>query len=405
MKQKRKNGILHVALAILITLTACGHPSQDEAADAVASEARDAETIQQEATLSEDVAPEDATSNEEDTLTLIMVGDVLLHDPVEDAARDEEGNYNFDFLFEETKDEIASADIAIANQEVIIGGEELGVSGYPAFNAPYAIGDALTDAGFDVICHGTNHALDKGSAGIQNALTYWKEHHPKMVIAGINASQEEQNAIDIVEAKGMRVAILNYTYGTNGIPLPSDMPYAVNLLEEQQVISDLEAAEAQADFTVVCPHWGIEYQLEETAEQQRWAKLMVEHGADLIIGTHPHVIEPYEEVDGVPVYYSLGNFINWTSDSGTGIANRMVGGMAEITLERGGDGTVEVSDYGMKALVCHLTPGEQGIVAYPLSDYNETLAETNAIRNQDSSFSYSYCEDLCNQVWGEGRWK
>ena len=405
MKQKRRNGILLVALAIFILLPGCGKAQQEEAADAAASEARDAETIQQEATLSEDVAPEEDTSNEEDTLTLIMVGDVLLHDPVEDAARDAEGNYNFDFLFEETKDEIASADIAIANQEVMLGGEELGVSGYPAFNAPYEIGDALTNAGFDVICHGTNHALDKGGAGIRNALTYWKEHHPKMVIAGINASQEEQNTIDIVESKGMRIAILNYTYGTNGIPLPSDMPYAVNLLEEQQVISDLEAAEAQADFTVVCPHWGIEYQLEETAEQQRWAKLMVEHGADLIIGTHPHVIEPYEEVDGVPVYYSLGNFINWTSDSGSGIANRMVGGMAEVTLRRGEDGTIEVSDYGMKALVCHLTPGEQGVVAYPLSDYTPDLADANAIRNQDSSFSYSYCEDLCNQVWGEGRWE
>ncbi len=397
MKQKRRNGILLVALAILILLPGCGKTRQEEAADA--------ETIQQEATLSEDVAPEEDTSNNEDTLTLIMVGDVLLHDPVEDAARDAEGNYNFDFLFEETRDEIAAADIAIANQEVMIGGEELGVSGYPAFNAPYEIGDALTDAGFDVICHGTNHALDKGGAGIQNALIYWKEHHPKMVIAGINASQEEQNDIDIVEAKGMRIAILNYTYGTNGIPLPSDMPYAVNMLEEQQVISDLEAAEAQADFTVVCPHWGIEYQLEETAEQQRWAKLMVEHGADLIIGTHPHVIEPYEEVDGVPVYYSLGNFINWTSDSGTGIANRMVGGMAQVTLERGEDGTVEVFDYGMRALVCHLTQGEQGIVAYPLSDYTPDLADANATRNQDSSFSYSYCEDLCNQVWGEGRWE
>jgi poly-gamma-glutamate synthesis protein (capsule biosynthesis protein) len=397
MKQKKRNGILLVALAIIVLLSGCGKSQQEEA--------REAETIQQEATLSEDVAPEEDTSNNDNTLTLIMVGDVLLHDPVEDAARDAEGNYNFDFLFEETKDEIASADIAIANQEVMIGGEELGVSGYPAFNAPYEIGDALTNAGFDVICHGTNHALDKGGAGIQNALAYWKEHHPKMVIAGINASKEEQNAIDIVEAKGMRIAILNYTYGTNGIPLPSDMPYAVNLLEEQQVISDLEAAEAQADFTVVCPHWGIEYRLEETAEQQRWAKLMVEHGADLIIGTHPHVIEPYEEVDGVPVYYSLGNFINWTSDSGSGIANRMVGGMAEVTLCREADGTISVSDYGMKALVCHLSPGEKGVVAYPLTDYNETLAETNAIRNQDSSFSYSYCEDLCNQVWGEGRWE
>ncbi len=401
----KENGVLAglVILPVLL-LAGCGnHKAALSNEESYVAEVVEDVTQEPEKHVSKEAIENQESENP--TATLIMVGDVLLHDPVEDAARDAEGNYNFDFLFEETRDEIAAADIALVNQEVIIGGEELGVSGYPAFNAPYSIGDALVDAGFDVVCHGTNHALDKGGAGIRNATSYWAENHPEITVTGVNASQAEQDAIDYVEVNDMRIAILNYTYGTNEIALPADMPYAVDYLEESQVIADLEEAEENADFTVVCPHWGIEYQLAQNGEQERWAKLMVEHGADLIIGTHPHVIEPYEEVDGVPVYYSLGNFINWTSDSGAGIANRMVGGMAMVTLERGEDGVVHVADYGVEALVCHLTPDENGVVAYPLSEYTEELASENAIRNQDSSFSYDYCVDLCNQVWGEGRWK
>ena len=101
-----------------------------------------------------------------DSVSVVMVGDILLHTPVEEAAQDLDGNYNFDFVFSQTKDSITAADLAIVNQEVIIGGKELGVSGYPAFNAPYEIGDALSGAGFDVVCHATNHALDKGKRGI-----------------------------------------------------------------------------------------------------------------------------------------------------------------------------------------------------------------------------------------------
>ena len=147
-------------------------------------------------------------------ITIVMVGDILLHTPVEEAAKDDAGNYSFDFIFEDTRRDIASADIAIVNQEVIIGGEELGVSGYPAFNAPTEIGDALVKAGFDVVCHGTNHALDKGKKGVLNTLDYWEENHPEITILGINDSKEDQENITIIEQDGIKIALLNYTYGT-----------------------------------------------------------------------------------------------------------------------------------------------------------------------------------------------
>jgi len=341
-----------------------------------------------------------------------MVGDILLHTPVEEAAKDDAGNYNFDFIFEDTKKDIASADIAIVNQEVIIGGEELGVSGYPAFNAPTEIGDALVKAGFDVVCHGTNHALDKGKKGILNTLDYWEENHPEITILGINDSKEDQENITIIEQDGIKIALLNYTYGTNGISLPKGMPYAVDMLDKDKVISDLKYAEENADFTIVCPHWGTEYELGTDSSQKKWAKIFREYGADLVIGTHPHVIEPIEMMeDDSPgysnnhgngdmlVYYSLGNFVNWTSGKGKGVANRMVGGMAQISIGLDKNGEVVIKDYGVEALVCHVKSGDRNIRVCPLSSYSETMGLENEIRKQDSTFSTQYCIDLVNSIW------
>lgn len=346
------------------------------------------------------------TASEDDTkITLLMVGDVLLHTPVEESARREDGTYAYDAIFADTKELISAADLALVNQEVILGGRELGVSGYPAFNAPFEVGDDLVEAGFDVICHATNHALDKGKKGVTNCLNFWETNHPDIQILGLHDNPDD--ALYIFEKNGMKIAFLNYTYGTNGVPLPEDMPYAVDVLSQEKVIADIQHAEEVADFTVVCPHWGTEYRLTSDSYQEKWTKIFLENGVDLVLGTHPHVIEPIElrvdEATGhsMLVYYSLGNYVNWTSSSGEGIANRMVGGMAQITLERDDAGNVQISDYGVTALVCHLTPGQDGVTVKRLSDYNEELAAENAIRSQDPNFSYAYCVSLCDQIWGD----
>ena len=334
------------------------------------------------------------------TLSLIMVGDILLHDPVEAAALQEDGSYNYEAIFAHMTEDIQAADLAIVNQEVIIGGEELGISGYPAFNAAYTVGDALVKAGFDVVCHGTNHALDKGRKGLLNCINFWKEAYPEVAVLGIHDSQEAQDDIFIYEQGDFKIAILNYTYGTNGIPLPEGMPYAVDLLEEAKVLEDIKEAEKLADFTIVCPHWGTEYQLKQSGNQEKWAKLFAANGVDLVLGTHPHVIQPIEwvvdEESGheMLVYYSLGNFVNWTGESGSGIANRMVGGMAQVTLEYQ-DGVVYISEYGVEPVVAHLEQGVNGVTVYKLNDYTGELAERNQICLQDAAFSKEYCEQLC----------
>ncbi len=406
-----------VLLAVLLLVSGCGNVVETKQSEAVTVDMTEKEASsdeggdgqkQQEELVPQETLPEEIYTPP--TLSLVMVGDILLHTPLAQSGLREDGSYDFSAVFANTKEDIQAADLALVNQEVIIGGADLGVSGYPAFNAPYELGDALVDAGFDVVCHATNHTLDKGQKGAVRCMEFWETNYPEIAVIGVNETQDAQDEIYVYEQDGIRIAILNYTYGTNGIPLPNDMPYVVNLLEEERVVADLQKAEAMADFTIVCPHWGTEYLLETDASQQKWTKIFLENGADLVLGTHPHVIEPIEwvrdEVTGqeMLVYYSLGNFVNWTSGRGDGIANRMVGGMADITLEKAEDGTVYIADYGVNALVCHVTEGQDGVTVYPLANYTDELGTQNAIVKQDGNFSREYCVKLCDKVWGE-LWK
>lgn len=343
----------------------------------------------------------------EPEIDILMVGDVLLHDNVQESGKLADGSYNYDHLFANITEDVKAADIAIANQEVILGGKEIGLYGYPNFNGPYEVGDALVKAGFNVILHATNHTLDRGKTALVNCMNFWKTSHSDVAVLGVFETQEAyDNDIYVYEKDGLKIAILNYTYGTNGMPAPSDMPFAVAMLEKEKVISDLEKANAIADFVVVCPHWGTEYRHEQSDEQEYWANLFLNHGVDLVIGTHPHYIQPVEMLIGengeqMLVYYSLGNFINSTSDSGRGTADRMIGGMAKITVAKSEDGKAYIKDYGIEPLVTQLLYGTQEITTYKLSDYTEELALQNQILKQDSVFSLEFCKELCGEVFGE----
>ena len=337
-------------------------------------------------------------------LQLIMVGDILLHTPVTESGKKADGSYNYSHLFKEVREDIEAADLALVNQEVILGGKELGLSGYPTFNGPYEVGDALVEAGFDVILQATNHALDKGKKGILNTLSFWETKYPHIKVMGIQKSDKKQaDKIYVYEKEGIRLAILNYTYGTNGIPLPDGQSHWVNLLKEEQLKKDIAVAKELADFIVVCPHWGTEYTHSASKEQYYWAQLMADEGVDLVLGTHPHVIQPVEWVQGkggqsMLVYYSLGNFVNSTGESGKGIADRMLGAMAKVTLGRDEKGQVVIKGYGAEALVTHLEKGTK-LTTYKLQDYTEDLASKNKIRNQDGTFSLAYCKELWKEVF------
>ncbi len=335
-------------------------------------------------------------------MTLVMAGDVLMHDKVIRSGLQSDGSYDFDGLFSHVKTDIEAADIAIVNQETILGGEELIYSGYPSFNSPFEVGDAEASAGFDVILHGSNHALDRRAKGIENCLDFWDKAHPAMEVLGIHDSEKDREELCIMECSGIRIAVLNYTYGTNGIQMPKGKGYLVDYLDEKRVREDIAEAEKKADITIVCPHWGTEYRLEASKEQEKWAGIFLECGADLCIGTHPHVIEPIEVLkDGkgneMPVYYSIGNFVNYTSGTGKGVMNRMVGGLAEVKIKRDKGGTVRVKEVKVRPVVCHLSENE--ISAYFLEDYTKEKADANLIRRQDPDFSLENCKKLVNEVW------
>lgn len=368
------------------------------------------ETIQETLTSEEDTELseqfEETEIMEDSSVTLIMVGDMLMHTPVNETGVMEDGSIDFSHLFTYTEEMIQGADIALVNQEVILGGEELGISGYPAFNTYQELGDDLVETGFDVVLHATNHALDKGKKGILSCLSYWEKTYPQIAVLGIQDTAEEQDDIYIYEENGISIAILNYTYGTNGIPLPEDMPYAVNLMDREQMKEDIETAKEMADFIVVCPHWGTEYVLEETDYQRNYADFMLDCGVDLVIGTHPHVIEPVEMMEDesgnqMLVYYSLGNYVNCTSSDKSDIGKRMLGAMAEVTIKKDENGDVFISEYGAQPLVTYVSENQEEITVYPLEQFTDEMALSSYTVKFDTDFSKTYCEQLWENVMGE----
>lgn len=332
-------------------------------------------------------------------VSISMVGDVLMHNPTLKSGLQEDGSYNYDHLFKNVKKHMENTDISLANQEVILGGTDLGISSYPAFNAPQELGDSLVQSGFNTILHATNHTLDKGEKGVDSALTYWKEKHPETTVLGIHESQEDRDQIYIFEKKGFKIAILNYTYGVNGNRIPEDRPYIVDLMDKSQMEKDIQKANELADYVIVCPHWGTEYVFEATDEQKEWTDFFLKQGVDLVIGTHPHVIEPVEWVeDGenkMLVFYSLGNFVSCQDKW-----YRMLGAMANVKLLKDADGNVTVTEYGVEPLVTHIA-GKTEYTTYYLKDYTEELAKKNKIRNVDSSFSVEKLKELSKEVFGD----
>ena len=344
--------------------------------------------------------------NAEPKITLVMVGDMLMHLRVTNSGKRDDGSMNFDHIFAPVKELISAADVAIGNQEVMLGGPDLGYSGYPRFNTAYEFGDALVEAGFDVMLHSTNHTVDKGKEGAMNCLNYWKENHPQIGVVGLYGTQEERDTIYVYEKDGIRIAILNYTYGTNGLPVPSDMPFMVNLMTESLIKKDIKAAKEVADFVVICPHWGTEYVHYATKNQKNWANFFMECGADLCIGTHPHVIEPVDwiendEGDRMLVYYSLGNFVNSTASNKVGVANRMLGAMATVTIAKDREtGEVYIKEYGAEPLVTYVPESGKDIKTMHLDDFTDELALKSMTYQKDPNFSVEFLQQLWQEVMG-----
>ncbi len=340
-------------------------------------------------------------------VTLLSVGDNLIHGSTLNGGLQADGTYDFNGFYQYLKDEISTADLAIINQETILGGAEFAYSGYPLFNTPDSMGDALVNAGFDVVLHATNHTLDKGGTGVENCMRFWKTNHPEITVLGIYDSAEAQSSVTVVEKNGIRIAMLNYTYGLNGCPVPKGKEYLVTLLKWSNlefIRSQIRQAKELADFVIVFPHWGTEYAYEPDENQVYWTSVFAEEGVDLVIGGHSHVLQPVEWVerpDGgtMLVFYSLGNFL-----SGQIEAPRLLGGMAEVTLTLTEHG-VEITDAAVIPVVTHYSDnvGDGTYATYRLSDYTEELLQLHGVhkRAEESVFTLEDTWALAKEILGD----
>lgn len=264
----------------------------------------------------------------ETSLSLIMVGDCLIHGAIYDDAKTTNGSYDFSKMLELVKPIIQSYDLAFYNQESILGGVELGLSSYPRFNAPKEVGDAFLDLGFNLVSLANNHTLDKGKEGIYSSLDYWRNKE-NIMTAGSYSSEENRITPNIMEKNGITYALLAYTTTTNGLNTFKDEPYLITVYDEELVKADIERLRDKVDLLMVSMHWGEEYTHNPTEEQKEIAEYLASLNVDIIIGHHPHVVQPIDFIGNTMVIYSLGNFIA----SQYGI-NKLTGLMAGVTVKK-----------------------------------------------------------------------
>lgn len=333
----------------------------------------------------------------EHDVTLMAVGDNLMHLGIVASGKQEDGTYNFSMLFDGIRPFLDTADVKIINQETILGGNSRGFSGFPYFNSPTEVGDAIAAAGFNVVLHASNHTADQEPDGLLYCADFWKTRHPEVLVTGIHEEPSQAEDIPLLTIDDVTFAILNYTYGANTETLPLDLLGHLNLLcavnektgqmdfttLNPQVLEDISRAEELADIVIVCPHWGTEYSSKVSSYQEKWAQAMTEAGADVIIGTHPHVVQPVEWIisengNEALCYYSLGNYVSTQKN-----ALSMLEGMAWLTFHVTEDGvSIDRDATGVIPLVCQYTSGPVRFKAVCLlEDYSEELASSHGIRN------------------------
>lgn len=265
-------------------------------------------------------------------INMLATGDALIHNAVywEYATGNRDtGPYNFDGALDYVRDIVSEYDIAYYNQETPFAG---GLpDGYPRFSTPSEFGDAMIKAGFNMISTATNHTIDKGEDGILNFYNYLK-NKDGIIFNGIADNATDRNNFMIGEKNNITYTMLSYTTSTNGLPVPSGKDYLVNVYDAEQVKSDIEAVRDKVDVLIVAMHWGVEYASTPNSNQQEIAQYLADLGVDIILGAHPHVLQPITWIDDTLVMYSLGNFIS--NQYGTDDYNKLVGFMATLDITK-----------------------------------------------------------------------
>lgn len=318
------------------------------------------------ATVSKKSSKTVSKSDKKKSMSLVMVGDVLTHDSVLADALKEDGSYDFTSMFTDIKPMIKDYDLKYLNQESIIGGPSFKYSGYPTFNAPDSIGDNLIDTGFNIFGLANNHAYDKGEDAILYSNKYWSSKD--VITAGTYSSKDERDDIKVYEKNGIKYAFLAYTTSLNGYTLSSDKSYLVNVYSDALVKDDVDKIKDKVDVVIVAMHWGDEYTNTPTNSEKEIAQYLSELGVDLVIGTHPHVVQPIEYVGETLVIYSLGNFISNQLVIGL---NPAIGLMVGVDITVDGDDTkISIKE---KELLYSYSKNSTNFKVIPFSKMNDDI--------------------------------
>ena len=349
-------------------------------------------------------------NNHSTSISLIMAGDNLINDKLYNAAKKDDGSYDFKSMYSYIKDIVKNYDLAYYNQETILGGSEIGVSSYPAFNSPYEVGDATIDTGFNLVSLATNHTLDRGEKAIINSLNYWN-NKSNILTSGSYLSNNDRNKVNIKEVNNITYTMLNYTYGTNGIKVPEGKEYLVNIWpctgnnpdndtkyqEYKEVVKkDILRVRDKVDLLIVAMHFGVEYTHVPTKYQIDMAEFLSSLGVDIIIGTHPHVIMPITYINDTLVIYSLGNFLS-AQDTNNDY-NTTVGLLSSIkitkNIDKDNNSSIKLSDLNNELIY---TTNKDGYKIIPfsnpdikdyLNDYERVYNKyANIVRSIDSSIN------------------
>lgn len=341
------------------------------------------------------------TSTSETTVSFMGVGDNLIHDTVYADALQSDGTYDFTKMYTNFKKDAQNSDISFINQETVLGGEELGLSGYPTFNSPSEIAKNLEDTGFNLVNLATNHCLDKSEQGIINELNTFKQTN--IVTNGVYDSQEAFDTIPTFKKKGITFSFLAYTYGTNGIEAPNS--YNVRYLDDAQIQSDVAKAKEISDVVIVSAHWGDENTFEPNDLQKHYAQLFADCGVDVVIGTHPHTIQPVEWIKGssgnkMLCVYSLGNFIG-----GMLTTDNAIGGEIKFDFVKKED-TISIENVKWIPTIIHFEGNQDNILeerynykAYKYSQYSKKLAKKHVLNGYEGNVvSLDYIKNKTKEV-------
>lgn len=357
-------------------------------------------------TIEGDITPTVPTEEEDKEISIVVFGENFVHDSVIASGKQSDGTYNYDFLFDNLKVYTSEADIAAIYQTTIIGGNDLGVKGYPNFNTPEEMISAIEKAGINVALLASNHTNDLGTAAIKNSIQLWNSSSVKAI--GVNNTKEDAENIPVMEVKGVKIALLNYTAGMNKSIDKQDEKYMVNYLEKEKMVADITKANEVADYVIVFPYWVADYTYETTPKQRELAKAMVEAGADLIVGASSHYIGEIEKIETdngnvAMCYYSVGNFC-----SSFNYADAMVGGVARINLKlEDGNIVLDETKTGLMPIITHYThtagSGDANITGiYPIWTYTSEMASSHGIITRGGvSFSMEFIEKIISDYIDE----